>query len=115
MSASKRFQALASLEPDRFRLNDCAPMFLVEHDPSSQAQGQALRKTGCHPDQVRGRLFGIMLYPASLRERSVAAATAFFKSGGRPSSRISTSSAAAVVPPGEVTFSRKVAASSAER
>ena len=56
-----------------------------------------------------------MLYPASLRERSVAAATAFFKSGGRPSSRISTSSAAAVVLPGEVSISRKVAASSAER
>ena len=36
-------------------------------------------------------------------------------SGARPSLPISTSSAAAVVPPGEVTFSRNTAASSAER
>ena len=40
---------------------------------------------------------------------------ASFNSGGSPSARISTSSAAAVVPPGDVTFSRKVAAGSAER
>ena len=43
----------------------------------------------------------------SSRERRVAAATAAFISGSRPSFAISTSSAAAVVPPGEVTFLRK--------
>ena len=45
----------------------------------------------------------------------VAAAIALVISGSRPSSAISTSSAAAVVPPGEVTFCRSAAASSGER
>ena len=43
-------------------------------------------------------------------DRFVAAAIARIISGCRPSSPISTSSAAAVVPPGEVTFWRNVAA-----
>ncbi len=51
----------------------------------------------------------------SSRERFVAAAIAFSISGSRPSAAISTPSAAAVVPPGEVTFWRKVAASSGDR
>src|SRR4051794_26623873 len=45
----------------------------------------------------------------------VAAAMALVISGSRPSAPISTSSAAAVVPPGEVTFWRKVEAGSVER
>jgi hypothetical protein len=51
-------------------------------------------------------------YPANSRERAVAAAMASLKSRTKPSGRINTASAAAVVPPGEVTFWRKVAASS---
>ena len=50
-----------------------------------------------------------------MRERAVAAATALCSSGAKPSLPISTSSAAAVVPPGEVTFSRKLAGLSVER
>src|SRR5215470_7383 len=53
--------------------------------------------------------------PASSRERRVAASTARLMSCAMPSAAISTSSAAAVVPPGEVTFWRKVAGSSGER
>src|SRR5690242_17560751 len=54
-------------------------------------------------------------HPASSRERRVATATACPISGARPCSPMSTPSAASVVPPGEVTFRRKVAASSGER
>ena len=53
--------------------------------------------------------------PASSRERVVAAAMALVISGASPSFAISTSSAAAVVPPGDVTFCLSVAASSGER
>jgi len=49
--------------------------------------------------------------PANSRERAVAAAMASLMSRMRPFGRISTASAAAVVPPGEVTFWRNVAAS----
>ena len=48
-------------------------------------------------------------YFANSFERRVAAATARIMSGCMPSSAISTASAAAVVPPGEVTFWRSVA------
>ena len=47
------------------------------------------------------------IQPAKSLPRLVAAATALVISGSRPSVPISTSSAAAVVPPGEVTFCRK--------
>jgi hypothetical protein len=46
----------------------------------------------------------VMIQPASSRPRLVAAATARSISRLRPSGAISMSSAAAVVPPGEVTF-----------
>src|SRR5204862_8337410 len=59
--------------------------------------------------QFHGRLG--RRHPASSRDRLVAAATAFSISGSIPSAAISTDSAAAVVPFGEVTFCRKVAAS----
>ena len=49
--------------------------------------------------------------PANSRERAVAAAMAWLISRMRPFGRINTASAAAVVPPGEVTFWRNVAAS----
>ena len=49
---------------------------------------------------------------SSSRERAVAAAIALLRSSGRPFGPIKTESAAAVVPPGEVTFSRKVAGGS---
>src|SRR5262249_47220970 len=61
------------------------------------------RKTAMPTDQV-----------ASSRDRRVAAATARFMSGPNPSAAISTSSAAAVVPPVEVTFWRRVPGSSGE-
>jgi hypothetical protein len=54
-------------------------------------------------------------YFANSLERRVAAATARVNSDCRPSGPISTSSAAAVVPPGDVTFWRNVAAGSSER
>ena len=54
-------------------------------------------------------------YFANSFERFVAAATARSSNGWKPSSPISTPSAAAVVPPGEVTFWRNVAASRSER
>jgi hypothetical protein len=54
---------------------------------------------------------GKIIQPANSRERSVAAAMASLISLVRPLARIRTASAAAVVPPGEVTFWRSVAAS----
>src|SRR3954469_14824030 len=54
-------------------------------------------------------------HPASSRERLVASITALVSTGSRPSSPIRTASAAAVVPPGDVTFCRSVAGSSDER
>src|SRR5476651_702596 len=54
-------------------------------------------------------------YPARSRPRLVAAMTALVNSGSSPFWPIRTSSAAAVVPPGDVTLARKVAASSSER
>lgn len=51
---------------------------------------------------------------ASSRLRRAPASTAFSSRSSRPPSAISTESAAAVVPPGEVTFWRKTDASSAD-
>ena len=62
-----------------------------------------------------GRLSRDHVPSANSRPRRVAAAIARSITASRPSGLISTPSAAAVVPPGEVTFWRKVAASSAER
>ena len=59
----------------------------------------------CRPPAPRFQ-GGMLVSRPSSRERRVAAATALFISGAKPSLPISTSSAAAVVPPGEVTFSR---------
>src|SRR6185312_12590043 len=56
-----------------------------------------------------------LVQPASSRERLVAAATARFRSCSKPSLPMRISSAAAVVPLGEVTFSRKLEGSRDER
>ena len=58
---------------------------------------------------------GESYYFANSFERRVAAATARIISDCMPSGPIKTSSAAAVVPPGEVTFWRNVAVGSSER
>lgn len=59
----------------------------------------------------RGRHSGDENQPANSRERAVAAAMASLISRMRPFGRIRIASAAAVVPPDEVTFLRNVAAS----
>ena len=64
---------------------------------------QALR----HRKTSHRRMRRAKTYFASSFDRFVAAATARIISGCMPPSPISTSSAAAVVPPGEVTFLRK--------
>ena len=82
--------------------------------PSSPRNGSKLLRVG---------YIGNAAYAASVEEnyfansleRRVAAATARVSSGCMPSFPISTSSAAAVVPPGEVTFWRSVAEASSER
>ena len=62
-------------------------------------------------DFFKVRESDLAAHPASSFERFAAAATAFSINGFKPSSAINTCNAACVVPFGEVTFSRKVAAS----
>src|SRR5215813_6169255 len=74
--------------------------------------------SGCDPAPLSAAaalLLALAAYFASSRERLAAVATALRISPGSPSGAISTSKAAAVVPPGEVTLRRSCAASRSER
>lgn len=77
-------------------------------------QGVILSHNPNLSSMVRGPAFQNQAQPASSRERRVAAAIARVNNSSKPPGPINTSRAAAVVPPGEVTFFRKTAAPDVE-
>jgi predicted thioesterase len=89
--------------------------FEVEAFDEKRRIGEAATPAASSMSRLSASASGRVDYFASSFERRVAAATARVSSDCIPSGPIKTCSAAAVVPPGEVTFCRSVAEARSER